>query len=311
MILSAALLTTLQRCARRYRLETGFKVLRMRPKELFDRLLREAVFQISNGADVQKVTEEACTQFLEAAAQPGLEVICDPYTIAADYCVMLRTTLEKISRMVLLTLKRGGKVKGDHHDWLLASFVDESGLLHRWTSVERWDNDAMYRELHSWHVFGDCAAANIGMVLHVVEIGRQIGGHQHSHWCRSFKHPAIHNHFKFQKTEGGRLEPSWKPVFYVDSPKNNPKAWVDAMDEDKVELIRHVHIKEPRESYVAEFWRDANAEGARAFAVPGNWQDVPKFRPACDVPPCPWEAACHTPGLVNIETVGGFAKLTS
>jgi len=311
VILSPGILTTLQRCERRFRLESQYKVVRVRPKELFDRLLREAVFAISNGAKAHEVAENACTVFLETAARPGLEILnSNPYTLAQDYCGILRTLLEAISREVLLTLKRAGTVTVGEHQWEIQAFRDDAGVLHRWTSVERWTEDAQYRELHGWHVFGDCAATGQGMWLHVVEIGRHSNGHQLSPWCRCFKHPAIAKHFRFKHVDGGSLQGAWKPVFFQDSDDQDPKTWVDLMERDNVQALHHLQIRDPHPEHVKNFRRDVDLLAKRIEAVPAVWSDIPMERTACDIPPCPWQPGCYAPpGLVNIESLGGFVTL--
>lgn len=311
MILSAPLVTTLQRCERRFRLESTHRVLRIRPKELFDRLLRESVFAISNGADVGKTAENACTVFLETAARPGLDIVSDPYTLAQDYCAMLRTSLEAIARETLLTLKRAGTIAIGVHGWSIESFRDDSGVLHRWTSVERWDDDARFRELHSWHVFGDCAAAGQGMVLHIIEIGRHSRGHQVSPWCRCFKHPAIAGHFRFRHTDGTPLQGNWKPVWYQDSGENDPKTWVDLMRQDNVLPIHHLQIRDPHPDHVMEFRRDIRDLVDRmAGVMTKEWSAITRERTSCDIPPCPWQPVCFgPPGPVNIDSVGGFVPI--
>jgi hypothetical protein len=310
MILSAPLLTTLQRCERRLSLEKGYRVLRVRPKELFDRLLRDAVFAVSNGASAHDAAESACTLYLEAAANPGLDILSDPYTVAQDFCAILRTVLEAASREVLLALKPAGVIKiGDHH-WHVQAFRDESGVLHRWTSVDRWDADAQYRELHSWHVFGDCAASGQGMWLHVVEIGRQSKGHQLTPWCRAFKHPVIAKHFRFRHVDGGPLEGGWKPVFYQDSAENDPKTWVDLMERDGVRALHHLQIRDPHPEHVKQFRADLPKLAARFGAVGKDWQSYPMERTACDIPVCPWQPVCYAPpGPVQIEGIGGFSAI--
>lgn len=310
MLLSAPLLTTLQRCERRLSLESTHRVVRIRPKEMFDQLLREAIFAISNGAEVAATAESCCTRFLEAAADPGFEILSDPYTLAMDYAAIFRTVLEAASREVLLVLQRAGVIAIGAHEWEVQAFRDDSGILHRWTSVDRWDDDAKYRELHSWHVFGDCAATGQGMWLHVVEIGRQSNGHQLTPWCRCYKHPAIAKHFRFRHVDGGALQGSWKPVFYQDSRENDPKTWVDLMERDNVRTLHHLQIRDPHVEHVKEFRADLPRLAARISGVGTDWASIPRERTACDIPPCPWQPVCYAPpGPVNIEGVGGFVKL--
>lgn len=310
MILSAPLLTTLQRCERRYRLESTHRILRIRPKELFDRLLREAVFAISNGADPREQAESAATIFLETAARPGLDILSNPYTLAQDFCSILRTSLEAIAREVLLVLKKTGTITVGAHQWDVQAYRDESGVLHRWTAVDRWDQDAQYREVHGWHVFGDCAATGQGMWLHVVEIGRHSKGHQVTPWCRCYKHPAIANHFRFRQIDGSPLQGNWKSVWYQDSSENNPKSWVDLMERDRVYPVHHLQIRDPHAEHVQQFRKDLPVLAQRIANIPAAWTDSPLERPICDLPPCPWQPVCYAPpGIVNIEGVGGFVKL--
>jgi len=308
--LSAPLLHTLQRCPRQHALERDYRVLRVRPKHLLERLLRDAIFAISNGADPAKQATEACTRFLEAAARPGLYILTDPYTISHDFCAIIQTVLEAVSRLTLLVVKPGPVVAVGAHEWRVSAFQDESGTLHRWACVDQWDEDTKYRELHGWACFGDCAATEQGMILHVIEIGRQSKGHQHTAWCRAFKHPAIIGKYRFRKVDGGPLQGDWKPLYYQDSDKNNAKDWCDLMEADGLQLMHHVTINAPHAQHVEEFRREVTMEAKRAAAI-GEWQETPRWRPSCDLPyPCPWQPCCFAPpGLVDVEAVGGFVRV--
>lgn len=336
--MTALALTTLQRCPRRYKLETEYQVIRERPKAALDRLLRQAIFNISNGADPGKEAEEASTLLLEQAARPGLDIATDPYTLCRDFCAIIHNVCEAVSRLTLLTLKAppgglgptskeprafpssrdrpchdpldsgDGNSELQSSTWTVSSPIDDSGLLHRWLTCEKWDLDTQYRELHSWATFGDCAALSAGMWLHAIEIGRQSKGHQHSPWCRAYKHPAIHNHYRFKSVEGGPLHGDWKPVWFQDSKYNEPKGWVDLMEADKVELIHHVLVREPGPEHVAQFHRELATESKRLSELP-PWQNIPMFRPACDLPPCPWQDLCYGKPGKTPEQAGGYVKI--
>lgn len=310
--LDAETLGRFQQCARRYALEREYKYLRWRPRKLLETILRDAIFKLSSGADHATVSAEACTRFLEQAARPGLDIPTDPFTLARDYCAIIQNSLEAISRLVLLKLKLGPMVDSPHGSWQCASFQDESGILHRWITCERWDDDTKYANLHSHDVFGDCAAAQVGMTLHVIEIGKQSRGHQHTAWARAFKHPVISGRYRFRKVDGTPLEPSWKPIWYQDSDQNKPATWVDLMEHDRLGLIHHVDIREPRQEYVAQFWRELKSESARMGLV-DKWEDAAMSRGACDMPyTCAFQPVCYAPpGLVNVEGIGGFARRQS
>jgi hypothetical protein len=236
----------------------------------------------------------------------------DPWTLAGDFCAMLQTVIEALSRQTLLTVKAGPTVTVAGIPWRLAAFVDETGELHRWQTVNILDADALARELHSWYCFGDIAAAGVPMTLHIVEIGRQRVGHQVSPWCRAFKHPAIANHFRFQSKTGKRLEGGWKPIWFADGADNDPVIWVDLMEQDQLRLIHHIQAQQPDQGHIEAF-RVQFAQEAESMAA-CQVQDpmsLPMSRPACDAPgaPCPWQTCCFAPVGVDIEALGGYRRV--
>lgn len=312
MNLNAEILSAYQRCKRKRALEREYRPTRWHPKLLLESVLRPAIGQISNGADVMITAENACSRLMEEAAHAGLDTLHDPYTLAKDYCAIIKNVLEALSRMTLLVVRPGRVYQlGDtEHCWKVSAYEDDSGTLHRWTFVDRWTVDAQYRELHSWHCFGDCAAAQAEMVLHIIEIGQHIKGHQYTDWARTYRHPAIPNKYRFRKLDGSRLETSWIPTWFQASEANDPKVWVDLMQADKIELLRHIPISAPHEIHIANFHREVESE-ARAMSEMGDWRFVAMSRPACDIPYiCPWQEVCYAPpGIIAVESIGGYNRV--
>lgn len=312
MNLSAETLTSFQRCKRKRALEMVYRPTRWHPKTLLESVLRPAIGQLSNGADVIITRETACNRLMEEAAHAGLDTLKDPYTLAKDYCAIIGNILEALSRMSLLVVKPGRTYQlGDtEHCWKVSAFEDELGTLHRWIFVDKWDEDAKYRELHSWHCFGDCAAAQAEMTLHVIEIGQNRGGHQHCDWARTYRHPAIFNKYRFRKLDGTRLESSWIPVWFQASEANDPKMWVDLLEADKLELFRHIPLTAPHDVHIKDFHKQVDAE-AKAMLEMGEWVTVAMSRPACDMPYiCPWQNLCYAPtGVIDLLSIGGYNKL--
>jgi hypothetical protein len=294
VILTASELTAFQRCPRRWFLDRLGAPRRWRAKALFERELRRAVVELSNGGDKTAITKEAGAAFLEACSRPGLDTLHDPYTLGRDYASMLATSIEAISRLTLLAIRPGPAIQlSDCLTWQCAAFRDESGALHRWVALERLDGDALTAEMHSWAVFGDCAAAGAPMTLHVVEIGRQSKGHQHCAWARAFKHPAIAGRFAFQARDGGALKGDWKPSWYQDSGKHDPVTWVDLMERDQVRALRHVDVRDPAPEHCRNFVKQAEREARRMSKLPESFGDIPMFRPACDKPfACVYQTQC-------------------
>lgn len=308
MILTARLLSTKQRCARQFALQREYRYPKYHPKTLYEHCLRNAVLALSNGTDqtAEDIAKQCTTDYMEKAANPGIDTAQnDPYLLARDWCAVLETTIEALSRLVLLSVQPGPTLTLSDHTWVCSAFRDQSGVLHRWIAVDHWDDDAKFAELHSWNVFGDCAAAKIGMALHVIEIGRSRNSHQQTPWCRAFKHPVIHGRYAFCQKDGSRLANGWKPLWYQDSDKNKASTWVDMMERDGINLIHHIDIREPKPEHIAQFRREIEIESAAMEQV-GPWQTVPMSRDRCDKPyPCWFQNICYgPPGLIHIEKLG-------
>src|SRR5258705_7349655 len=153
LILDAPTITDWQSCKRKYLLHKEWRPVKWRAHSLFDACLRQAIFAISNGKDAITMASDARAAFLLAAANPGLEVPqgSQPYTIAKDWCTMLETILRAVSRLTLLTLHEPAYVPLDQITvWQPLAWADDTGQLHRWITVDRWDEDTLYREMHGW-----------------------------------------------------------------------------------------------------------------------------------------------------------------
>lgn len=315
MTLDSRSLTVGQLCARRWKIETTEPRGRWHPKTLFDAVLRGAILDLSNGVPKETVTLQAQTKFRAIAKSPGLDTLSDPWTLAGDYCACLATIVEALSRLTLLSLQTGQVVKLDEgtpeippvdvdfeHSyggsparealhWRVSAFQDDSGALHRWATAERFDEDTLASELHSWHVYGDMAAAVVPLTLHLVEIGSLRAGRRHSPWCKIFRHPVVAGHFRFRAKTGEKLKGGWKPVWY--GPDQDPEKWVDLMESDHLTLIHHIECKPLSPEAIQGFKWQVVAE-ARRLAALGDWPQIPMWRPACDHPyVCPHQNLCY------------------
>lgn len=309
MIVTPYSLTTYQSCPRRWRIEQDWMVRKWRAKSLFDNCLRQGILQISAGSDPKLVVEEMRQRFLTVAADPGLEISSgQPYQVAMDWCAMLATILTALSRITLLQVQRTQPLAiaaTSAFAYSPSSFIDESGTLHRWVTVDRWDADAMSREFHSWNVYGDMAITDQGMQLHVIEIGQQREGRRASPWAKAYKHPVIAGNIRFQRPDGkgGQRKlagEQWRAHYLADDPKLTATQWVDLMDSDHVtpSLVHHLTIDPLSEEQVvrgrAQILQVAQAMHTTSQLAPGG---LAMSRPACDgLVVCPWQEACYAPG---------------
>lgn len=294
MILTGARLTSFQRCPRIPKHADLNTPRRWRPRELAEIHLRKGVLAMSQGKEVAKITADLQASFLECCADPGLDVECQPFPLARDWCAILGNVFECVNRGTLPKLSPGPSIiLSTSVTWECKSFQDEAGLLHRYVFVDKLDSDSLTRLLHSWETDGDRCAAQVPMTIHVIETGRNSGNHQSSPWCRIYKHPQIMGRFGFQKQDGTPLEGNWKPSWFQDGDKNKPNDWVDLMERDKVKLIHEIKVKQPTEAQAAEFVRQVMIESERMKSLESKpWKELPMFRPACDLPPCPYRKDC-------------------
>jgi hypothetical protein len=340
LTISANDLRTFQRCRRQFLLERQWRVLRWRPHSLFRACLRDGVFLLSNGSDPATVVTNARTRFLTEAARPGLDVMTgDPWTVAQDWAGMLGTILTAVSRLCLLTLTRPANIplwpqESSAGAWRTSAWADDTGTLHRWITVDQWDDEALAREAHGWPVIGDMVMADAPLQLHVIEIGQQRNGRRHSPWARCYRHPVIAGMCRFQRPDGkgGWRKLSgdkWSALWYADQTKPDPAAWCDLMDADHVtpSLLHHVSIAQPASSQASRIRTEilqvsqeigtALAEHGRTLA---GGMEVPMARAACDPVggPCAWQVSClgedHTPagiaesGLYQIRAAGASER---
>ena len=295
MILNASTLTTFQRCPRAW-LQNNLKPnRRWKPRSLFLRTLRRAILRLSGGSDLENVVPIAVSEFLESAANPGLDVE-RPFEIAGDFAAILKTVLARVHACKVPSLTVGPTILlSNALKWSCGSALAKDGL-HSWVTVDYLNDESLARLLHSWYVFGDCAATGQPMTLHVIEVGRGgSDGRQHTAWCRAFRHPAIAHRFAFQGRDGKHLNGDWKPVWFADSRQNDPKVWIELMRRDRVNLLHDVAVKQVSVEHARQFREQMAIEADRMAAIEGkDWRGEPMRRTSCDSPLCVWQSRCYS-----------------
>lgn len=292
-----------------------WRPLRWRPKSLFDSCLRQAVIELGNGKPYKDVIIESTTRFMTTGANPGLEVSGhDPYKIALDFCACLETIITTLGRRPLLKLSpvASKPLVGTNVEWSFLSHEDERGELHRIITVDRFDDDRLSQEMHSWFVFGDVCMHRKPMHLHFIEIGQLRDGRRHTPWARAWQHEYIANRLKFQRKGNKELQgAAWKAVFLSDSNAHTAETWVEQMESEGVAetLIHDVEVSVPSLDHIKAFKRDLKTEAdqmQRWEQSVTNPQMVPMSRSACDNPfPCPMQAICFNPIIdVDIRSLG-------
>jgi hypothetical protein len=316
MSFPASGLTDLQTCPRRFLLSREFHPRRWRPKLLLDACLRKAILDMSSGLTVEEASGDAMSRFLQTSANPGIDVLGNPYYVAKEWSVLLGVLVHAMQRVGIPNkLSEGSTVDiGDQVPWKLTALMDDSGILHRYITLDRWTKQRVDRELHSWFVAGDIAASARKLVLHVIEIGSVRDGHRSSVWVRGWRHPKMFAHqLRFKKKMPTGDFSGWLPVRLASMGRSmymDLSEWVDRIWKDQAgeELIHSLEIQVPSEKERTQVLRDMREEYRRGKSLSGSWKDVPMSRAACDdLVPCPYKLVCYDG--VDPEVSGFFVPV--
>lgn len=309
MILDATAMGDWQACKRKYVLGGTWRVIRWRPKALFDSCLRQAVVLLGDNKPAKEVSQRAQTRFMEVAANPGLDVDDDPYIIAQDYCAMLDTIIYSLSRTSLPEVKEIAPIKlAEGVEWRTSAWADSTGTLHRWITVDHWGQADLAREFHSWWVIGDIAINTAPMTLHVIEIGQIREGRRASPWVRGYKHPTMPGmHIRFKRTDGSAFASGWKPCYLADHSEIATEVWVEQMWREGVaqERMHSLDIRCPSEPTALAVRQEIIQESEAIRGIDTSWSQLPMSRNACDLyVPCPFQSACYAKQGVELGKLG-------
>lgn len=310
-IVDARSISEWQDCKRRYVLARDWRVVKWRPKTLFDGCLRRAIAQMSKGVHVEQVAMEARTLFMGSAANPGLEVVgIDPYQVSMDYCAMIDTILRALAKTTLMSLHDVKPIPlNDWLTWNTTAHADDTGTLHRWITVDGWGEGDLARELHSWYVMGDIAVNRVPMVLHIIEIGQIRNGRRASPWARAYKHPSLMNinRIRFRRTSGAEMGGEWKPYYLADHREFDVDTWTEIMWKEGAaqERLRSLNVACPSDEVCSDTRSQIVQEVSEMSTVGGHWNSLPMSRNHCDTyVPCPFQAACYSKQGVDIRSIG-------
>lgn len=307
MILDASILSSYQQCKRKHALASQFRSRRWRPRLLFEHWLRYGIRALSNGAALLPTVAHCKASLLSACANPGLDTSANPYSQAKDWAAAIDTVLHASSRLTLLTIRDIPPVPlAPDLQWRLTSPVDDSGTLHRWIAVSRWDEDELSRAAHGWWVFGDMCALRANLMLHVVEVG-QLRGKQRrdSVWTRAYRHPTIpHLPLMFRKSDGSEAFGGRIPAYLADLPQQDVASWVDQLFACGLakEKMRHVTLACPNDAVCADTVRQIIQEATAIQSLSSNtgYSTHPMSHSACDGnPPCPFQPICYHPAYLS------------
>ena len=307
LVLDASSISSWQSCRRRGILDRDWRPHKWRGKALADGTLRQAILALSGGMDAAATAGEATARFLQTAANPGLDASGDTYSLAKEWCALLDTVVRSVAR--------AGVPKGlvEHPPVRLNSSVEWQPLahvsgqsLHRWVTLDRWDESALMRELHSWWVIGDIATTKLPLTLHVIEIGQVRSGRRASPWTRAWRHPAMSSLPLRFKRKDGRDFQGWKPTYLSDE-RVSVESWVEQLWKEGAaqEVMHTIEVKVPTEHQCSRVLSDILVESLAMQEASGDhWTMQPMSRNACDEwVPCPFQTVCYG-DVVDVASLG-------
>jgi hypothetical protein len=315
--LSAHSLADWQTCKRLYLFNQNYRLAKWRPHRLFNACLRTGIWELSAGSGAEQAVANSQSRFMETATKPGLEVPqgTNTYLASKDWCAMLGSILTAVGRLTLLTIKDPlPKELLGGFTWEPTAWQDDSGQLHRWITVDYWNEDALYREMHGWLTFADICIYESPMMLHVVEIGRVANKRRASSWARVFQRGDMPNTKPHFRSKTGLALQGWQSIYLADTPRANYDSWVDQMIiEGEVErLTHHVTINVPSAAIVKDTRKqilDLGLEIRSAALTPQDYRNIPMSRGACDTwIPCAYQPVCYSEQLVDIEDSGLYVR---
>lgn len=312
--LDATDLAQYQLCPRQWLLHRSYRPLRWPPRALANAILRQGILDIAGGMPVPEAASAARSQFLQSAANPGLDITTDPYLAAREWCAMLDSLLRVLAREGLpSTLQPIPPVRlSSRVEWLPLAQSD-GHTLHRWLTIDRWDESDLSRELHSWRTLGDVATTRLPMTIHVIEIGQLRSGRRSSPWTRAWKHPTMPSLPMRFRGKAADAFKSWKPVYLMDG-KVSPDAWVEQLWNENAHegLLHHVQVKPPTDAQAGAVLRDILTESIRMRELVDErvwWGAVPMHRNACDGwQTCQFQPVCYGDGA-EPESLTGLYQL--
>lgn len=305
----AAAITDWQTCERKWSIGRKWMMRRWRPKHLADTLLRRGIVAIAAKEDPVKVALAARRRLLEIAVDPGFDMVADPYKVAHDWAAVVEIILRYQAHVAIPLLYEPAvytdAAEKRKSDWKFNSWADESGQLHRWLTVDHWDDEALHREAHSWRTIGDIAAARQSMMLHVFDVGQSHGGRHSSTWTRAYRHPVMTSlRPRFAKPQGS----TYKPFYFVDQTEYSAAEWIAmARSERAFDSVSHVQIIDcPPDEVCQEVEKQITAiEGQMAAVAQVPWRQLPMSRGACDLFfPCPYQNICYDTARTPIDRMG-------
>jgi len=315
-VIDAASLTKFQTCRRLYLLSTAYHPRKWRPRSLLSACLRDAIYQVSNGADPVLAAKDARLRFMQTAADAGLDMPPggDPYRLAKDCCAIIDVIPRCVAKLILLTMQPAPdlELEFDTH-WRTLAWADDSSALHRWVFVDRIDPERIESEGHSWYVAGDVMLSRTPMTLHFVELGQIRKGRMRSPWTQAYYLPALRNgDYHFRAKSGAALKGQWETRYLADDTHADVNEWAGRAwtEGAAVTWMQHVNVTVPSEDACAATTQMVRNE-ARDMrrAVDGQWSrewhQYPMARAACDGPflPCVFQPACYAPSVVNLSTI--------
>lgn len=314
--ISALAIEQWEQCHKRYALLDGWRKTRRTPMELLEagvRLGLTAPIQmdpaIPNIMLLQPWGVTASRRVLEIARDKGVDLPGGKdtgwYEVALHYAGIAQIVTDYLRAPNGKDWRYPGQGvvsnfgfvhKGLSVDWVPSSYLEvgnDGCYLRRVVYVSYWNEDRLYRELHSWRTIGDICVYRMPMVLDIVVLGASKGGKRHGYWTKARRHPHSRE-IRFKRKHGREeFSQSWPTIWREEHPEVLQASWLLKMKEDGVlkEAYFQKRVSVPKDYHVDRVLEDI----ARISKIMRLAKETdPMNRSGCDWPmPCPMQDACY------------------
>lgn len=295
-------------------LNRDWRRVRWNPKLLADGILRGGILKLSAGTDLEGVISDSRAQFMQSAANPGLDIVGgNPFLLAKDWSALIDSVLRGLVRLGLPSGLRAAPTVALNSSvsWNPLSFTDGT-QLHRWITLDHWGQSDLARELHSWKTVGDSSVCKLPMVIHIIEIGQIRNFRRASLWTRAWQHPTMANlNIRFKGKEPGVFK-GWKSVHLADHREIDPADWAEQMWKEGAtrDLVHSIRVETPPPAQGGKVLRDILLEALRMSRVDSGWESIPMARNSCDDwNPCSFQPVCYSESsVIQIAELGFQAR---
>lgn len=305
-MISAPVLEHWDRCRRMWYLLDQYRAIRVTPLGAVYRALDAYITAPGKGLEPRQAHDTV----MELAGKFGVQTERDrPYDLMLHHAHLAEVLARALRQPETEPLDKVGTYKFYEPD----SYLVAGGTrIMRVVLVDRWSDNRLQAELHSWRCVGDICVTGLPMTLRVMVIGEQVNGRRHGYWTKAKQHPYTKG-LRWKRQRGDReFGESWKTVWREEANVKS-ESWIEGMARDGVlrESAFEVKVKVPEQWARDRVLEDITRIGEEMAVMRKTQVLPPMTRSACDAViggPCRLQCVCYAPTEIGPDETGMFER---